>query len=140
MSDSPTSEQKTKLLEALKQNKLQNGAKSTRAGMYLTDEKGLGSEVIITKDGVLRQLNAGDMVFNAAQKETLWNLSKENLSSLDKIRSSILQSNITNHYDSLLTVNGDVTRDALPELQEILRRACEYTKKDMYMSSRKKGF
>jgi len=24
--------------------------------------------------------------------------------------------NITVHYDSLLTVNGDVTRDALPEL------------------------
>ena len=34
---------------------------------------------------------------------------------------------ITNHYDSLLTVNGDVSKDTLPELQTILKESYKYT-------------
>lgn len=34
---------------------------------------------------------------------------------------------VTNHYDSLLTVEGNVDRDALPGLQEILKKSCKYT-------------
>ncbi len=40
----------------------------------LTDEEGLGSEVIITKEGALRQLDSGDHVFNAGEVERLHDL------------------------------------------------------------------
>lgn len=53
------------------------GTKSATGGITLTDEEGLGSEVIFSKKyGTLRKLDAGDMVFNADQVEKLWNLSK----------------------------------------------------------------
>ena len=44
--------------------------------MHLFDENGLGSEVIITKEGVLRQFNAGDNVFDAQSTKNLWNLAQ----------------------------------------------------------------
>lgn len=119
--------------------KARTGTKAAQRGLYLTDEEGIGSEAILTKNGVLRQLDAGDMVFNANQREALWNLSKLDMSAFRKIAGNN-GTTITNTYGSLLTVNGDVTRDALPELEEILKRACEYTKKDMFMTQRKKGF
>lgn len=34
---------------------------------------------------------------------------------------------VTNHYDALLNVEGNVDRDALPGLQEILKKSCKYT-------------
>ena len=46
---------------------------------------------------------------------------------------------VNNHYDSLLTVNGNVDRDALPELKEILKQACEYTNKYNAREARKLG-
>lgn len=36
---------------------------------------------------------------------------------------------VENHYDSLLTVEGNVDKDALPGLEDILKRSYEYTSK-----------
>lgn len=47
--------------------------------------------------------------------------------------------NITYHYDSLLTVNGNVDKDALPELQEILEQSYQYTSKKLTRETRKLG-
>ena len=113
----------------------------------MTDEYGLGSEAIITKDGVLRQLNAGDMVFSARQKEMLWQLSKMSVPSIlsgigGRALSGALAGNmtITNHYDSLLTVNGNVDKDALPGLKDLLRQSYEYTKQELTRDMAKRGF
>ena len=38
---------------------------------------------------------------------------------------------VTNHYDSLLTVEGNVDRDALPGLQDILEKSYKYTTNQM---------
>ncbi len=46
---------------------------------------------------------------------------------------------VVNHYDSLLTVNGNVDKEVLPELKEILQRACEYTKNNLYRELRDSG-
>ena len=51
------------------------GTNNAKKGLALTDEEGLGSEVIITKYGALRQLNSGDHVFNADQVKTLYEMS-----------------------------------------------------------------
>ena len=72
-----TSEQNIQMLEYMKSHGLKKGSKSAHSGLTLTDEDGLGSEVIFSKKyGTLRKLDAGDMVFNADQVEKLWNLSK----------------------------------------------------------------
>lgn len=72
-----TSEQNIQMLEYMKSHGLKKGSKSAHGGLTLTDEQGLGSEVIFSKKyGTLRKLDAGDMVFNADQVEKLWNLSK----------------------------------------------------------------
>ena len=136
-----TATERTNLLTALKKLGLRRGAFQVGSGGWrLTDEEGIGSEAILTKEGVLRQLDAKDTVFNAKQRETLWNLSKMDFSSLSAIPKSSGGISVTNSYGSLLTVNGNVDRDALPELKEILKQACEYTKKDMLHSMQKKGF
>ena len=65
------------MLEYMKSHGLKKGSKSAHGGLTLTDEDGLGSEVIFSKKyGTLRKLDAGDMVFNADQVEKLWNFSK----------------------------------------------------------------
>lgn len=46
---------------------------------------------------------------------------------------------VTNHYDSLLTVEGNVDRDALPGLQEILEKSYQYTSKQIVKDARKVG-
>ena len=53
-----------------------SGTKHAQKGIALTDEEELGSEVLITKDGALRQLDYGDRVFNSDQVDMLWKLSQ----------------------------------------------------------------
>ena len=47
---------------------------------------------------------------------------------------------VTNHYDSLLTVEGNVDRDALPGLQDILEKSYKYTTNQMQKDARKLGW
>lgn len=46
---------------------------------------------------------------------------------------------VENHYDSLLNVEGNVDKDALPGLEDILKRSYEYTSKQMVKEARKVG-
>lgn len=46
---------------------------------------------------------------------------------------------VTNHYDALLNVEGNVDRDALPGLQEILEKSYQYTSKQIVKDARKVG-
>ena len=46
---------------------------------------------------------------------------------------------VENHYDSLLTVEGNVDKDALPGLEDILKRSYEYTSKQIVKELRKGG-
>lgn len=123
-------------IDSTSMNKAAKGARNA-SGLYLTDEEGIGSEMMITKSGVLRQLDS-DTVFSKQQTDMLWNLSKLNLSTLKGI-SAAPAPNVNLSYGSMLTVNGNVDRDALPGLQEILRQACDYTKRDLKATFRKIG-
>lgn len=133
---------------------LQKAARGTfnaSNGLTLTDEYGLGSEAIITKQGVLRQLNSGDMVFNASQKNMLWKLSQMDVPAMiGDLGASVGMlsrlggnsdgsTNISMNYGSLLTVNGNVDREALPNLEDICKAASEYIKKDITSTFRKIG-
>ena len=52
------------------------GTNSATKGLHIYGEDNPGSEVLVTKYGVLRQFDSGDTVFNKDQVEKLWNLSK----------------------------------------------------------------
>lgn len=131
--------------------KAASGTFNASKGLTLTDEYGLGSEAIITKQGVLRQLNSGDMVFNASQKNMLWKLSQMNVPAMiGDLGASVGMlsrlggnsdgsTNISMNYGSLLTVNGNVDKEALPNLEDICKAASEYIKKDITSTFRKIG-
>lgn len=53
-----------------------NGTTKAKKGLNLMDEDGLGSEVIISKYGVLQQFKGGEHVFNSEQTNRLWDISK----------------------------------------------------------------
>lgn len=53
------------------------GSRSTPQGYGKYDETGLGSEFIISKQGILREFKAGEMIFNSKQKNALYNFSKD---------------------------------------------------------------
>lgn len=110
----------------------------------------LGSEVIITNKGVLREVNAGDMVFSKAQKEFLWNISNgdiplsvqfatpsitDNISNLIQPRNSAGDINI--HYDKLIGNIEYVDKNALPDLETILKKGFEYNIKELRRYSKR---
>lgn len=108
-----TSEQNIQMLEYMKSHGLKKGSKSAPGGLTLTDEEGLGSEVIFSKKyGTLRKLDTGDMVFNKDQVEKLWNLSKgmPNMF-VDNLGANLPDiSNISNNLANKVDVEfGDVT-------------------------------
>mgnify|MGYP004586727021 CR=1 FL=1 len=64
------------MLEWMKSRGYRKGTKSATNGLHIYGEDDPGSEVLVTKYGVLRQFDSGDTVFNKDQVEKLWNLSK----------------------------------------------------------------
>lgn len=60
----------------------------------------------------------------------------QNISNMKKMGNVMVE----NHYDKFLNVEGNVDKDALPGLQDILKKSCEYTMKEFAKDLRKKGF
>ncbi len=94
----------------------------------------VGSEVVITNRGILKQFEAGDTIFNNEQVQRLWEMSKGldmsrfiNLNTNNVIGSlpNIVNRNEMNqkyevnmNFDTLLTVEGNVSKEAIPGLQK----------------------
>ena len=64
------------MLDWMKSHGYRKGTKSATKGLHIYGEDNPGSEVLVTKYGVLRQFDSGDTVFNKDQVEKLWDLSK----------------------------------------------------------------
>ena len=93
----------------------------------------LGSEVVVTKYGVFEQMNAGDVVFNNDQVQRLWEMSNGDfdvsrfanlntgsmLKHLPEIVNNGRTFNVTNHYDSLITVYGAVDKYVVDDLNAL---------------------
>lgn len=71
-----TYDQNVWMLDWMKSHGYRKGTKSATSGVHIYDEDDPGSEVLVTKYGVLRQFDSGDTIFNKDQVEKLWNLSK----------------------------------------------------------------
>jgi len=131
-----------------------SGTKSVPYDMTgLTQED--GPELIFTKDGVLTPLLKEDVVFTSAMTKTLWEMAQNNdainpgakiieATSFDfsKIPTGTQgqSPSINLHYDALLNVQGDVTKDTLPDLKTILKESSKYTIQAIYKDLRKGGY
>lgn len=145
---------KNAILKALKAVGYKKGTPYVPEDGFKWTQEG-GEEIIIRKsDGaILTPLNRGDMVFNNDQVQRLWEMSNGDfdvsrfanlntgsmLGSLPEIVNNNREFNVTNHYDSLLTVNGNVDKETLPKLQVILEKSYQYTTKEMAREARKAG-
>lgn len=76
--------QNRQFMSWLKENGYKNGTFSATKGWHLFDELGLGSEVIITKDGAMRQFDAGDKVINAEGTSNLFTFANDPQGFLEK--------------------------------------------------------
>lgn len=110
-----------------------------------------GRELIVTNEGrILRRLQPGDGVIPNNITENLLKMGENPMQfvqdAVGDLKSPIVNKiskgdmTITNHYDSLLTVNGNVDKETLPELKEILKRSYEYTVQNISKDAAKMGF
>ena len=128
------------LVDQKKHKKKATGTRHAQKGMTLTQEK--GGEIITTKDGVLVPLKAGDGVIPANLTDKLFRMAMDypNIGqtvALPEMKPA--ETNVTVSYGSLLTVNGNVDKDALPGLQDILKQAYQYTSKQLAIDAKKAG-
>lgn len=109
-----TYDQNVWMLDWMKSHGYRNGTRSASAGVHIYDEEDPGSEVLVTKYGVLRQFDSGDTVFNKDQVEKLWNLSKGITTPnmyMDNLGAKLPDiSNMSNNLSNKVDVQfGDVT-------------------------------
>ena len=133
-------------------NKLDGYASGTKhvggvPRLAMTNEK--GREILVTKKGILTPVLPTDGVVPSDMTSTLMQMAMDykgfkmpevimpNVEIVNKGESD--GGNISIHYDSLLTVQGDVTKDALPDLKTILQKASEYTQNDIRKNRRRFG-
>lgn len=118
--------------------------KVQRKEVALTNED--GRELILTKDGLVTTLYPGEAVLN---NETSKNLIKmAQMASMDDFSKNISVPSpeviVKNqapsfNYNQTFTVQGDLTRDTLPNLQTIMKKTCEYTQNEMRKNLRRFG-
>ena len=139
-----TDAKKDEILKALKAVGYRTGTKSVpNTGNYWTHD----GEIIFRKadNAVLTPLKAKDTVVPANFADNLYKwgaINPERVMPTFDQQPEFKNNNmsIVNHYDSLLTVNGDVSKDTLPSLEVILKKSYEYTSREWYKEGKKMGY
>lgn len=139
-----TDAKKDEILKALKAVGYKKGTKRVPDdGNYWTHD----GEIIFRKadNAVLTPLKAKDTVVPANFADNLYKwgaINPERVMPTFDQQPEFKNNNmsIVNHYDSLLTVNGDVSKDTLPSLEVILKKSYEYTSREWYKEGKKMGY
>lgn len=118
------------------------GSPNTQKGLAYYDEEGLGSEVIITDKGILRQFDAGEIVFNAEQAKYLYDTSKyavkHNFPNVQtpSFVSDLVKRDTSVHIEKLVEVQGNITEEVYPKVEKMIKDAI----KDFDKETRRKTF
>lgn len=125
------------------------GSPSTQKGLAYYDEKGLGSEVIITDKGVLRQFNTGEIVFNAEQAKYLYDTSKYAVKNnfptaqMPLYNPEMLQRDTGVYIEKLVEVQGNITEEVYPKVEKMIKTAIKdfdkETRRQIFNDYRKIG-
>lgn len=145
----------------LKKYKLyyESGTPKAKDGLAFMDDKDhklkLGSEAIITQNGVLGNFG-GSAIFNEKQTAFLHKFSENasipNVYSPDvhipkqpdyskfEVKGGGDTYNVNNHYDSLVNVEGNVTKDVFPGMKKMCEESFKYTNRKLVEIKHKGGF
>jgi hypothetical protein len=103
-----------------------------------------GKELRIKRGGdIYDMFQYGDAVVPKQLTDNLFTLAEHKndlLSSVVSRNTNVGDAKIENNYGSLLTVNGNVDKDALPELEEIIKQSYDFAKKEFAKELRRDGF
>jgi uncharacterized protein YjdB len=103
----------------------------------------MGKELRIKRGGdIYEMFRYGDAVVPKHMTDNLFTLAdhtNEVMETINSVDRSGGDTTVNNSYGSLLTVNGDVDKEALPGLEEILKKACAYTAKEFKKDARYMG-
>lgn len=105
-----------------------------------------GREIIVTKDGWITPLEASDMVIPNDITETLIDMAERQQNyamngnfKMPELKVKDTSGNSVNNVYNTFTVQGDLTRDTLPELNKILDLASSKTQNDIRKNKRRFG-
>ena len=105
-----------------------------------------GREIIVTKDGWITPLEASDMVIPNDITETLIDMAERQQNyamngnfKMPELKVKDGSGNSVNNVYNTFTVQGDLTRDTLPELNKILDLASSKTQNDIRKNKRRFG-
>lgn len=140
-----------------KSNSLDTGYNSGHLKGYAKGTKRVGSnriamtnengrEIIVTKDGWITPLEASDMVIPNDITETLIDMAERQQNyamngnfKMPELKVKDASGNSVNNVYNTFTVQGDLTRDTLPELNKILDLASSKTQNDIRKNKRRFG-
>lgn len=133
--------QNMQMLEDMKIRGYKNGSKRIGSSQLAVTQED-GRELIISpsRNEVLTQLNSGDSVVPNNLTENLFKWGKYAPQEfVSNLKTPITLPNIDggtttieNHYDALLKIDGStITKDSIPEIENLLKQSYEYTKKQM---------
>ena len=122
-----------------------NGTKRVGSNrIAMTNEN--GREIIVTKDGWITPLEASDMVIPNDITETLIDMAERQQNyamngnfKMPELKVKDASGNSVNNVYNTFTVQGDLTRDTLPELNKILDLASSKTQNDIRKNKRRFG-
>ena len=112
-----------------------SGSRHVPRGLHLTNESGL--EAILTREGLLTPFVGTGTVFNAGATDVLYHFANAPERFLGRflkptdISAPVPGPAVNLHYDSLITVNGDVIEDTIPSLSQIVAGAVPAVKQDL---------
>ena len=134
-----------------------SGAYRTKRGYGYVDDKDKklypGSELVLesngimTDYGILRPLTGRETIFNEEQRKALWEMSLgkmpvgyEQTSPLDNMKVNFSKNDnqeVNIHYDNLIGNIEYVDKNALPDLQTILKKSFDYNVKELKKYSKR---
>ena len=104
----------------------------------------MGKELRIKRGGdIYEMFRYGDAVVPKHMTDNLFTLADHTNEVMETInnvdRSGGKEVTVNNNYESLLTVNGDITKDTFPGVKKMCELACQYTSKELKKDARYMG-
>lgn len=120
------------------------GTKGITKSVEIARVDELGKELRIKRGGdIYEMFRYGDAVVPKHMTDNLFTLADHTNEVMETInnvdRSGGKEVTVNNNYESLLTVNGDITKETFPGVKKMCEEACKYTAKEFKKDARLQG-